>query len=79
MAPSFNPLRADHNSEEYGQANVHLIVANGLRRQHGDAVDLHFCSFAKLASRVPEGMTFHPIEGKGMLHLSTEKWQKAHP
>jgi hypothetical protein len=54
-------------------------VANGLRKQHGDAVDLHFCSFAKLASRVPEGMTFHPIEGKGVMQLYSENWQKAHP
>jgi hypothetical protein len=55
------------HSEEYGQASVHITVSSTLVERYGDAVDVHICSMGRVAARVPEHVTFHKIDGLGMI------------
>ncbi|WVQ81036.1 hypothetical protein IAT38_003143 [Cryptococcus sp. DSM 104549] len=52
---------------EFGQANCQLATISALQEAHGDAIDIHLASFAVLGSRVPTGVTFHPLVGTDTL------------
>jgi hypothetical protein len=50
---------------EHGQANVQFATIAALQQLHPE-VDIHLGSCESLRPRVPEGVTFHPIVGRGM-------------
>ncbi|GME30643.1 hypothetical protein C8Q76DRAFT_791940 [Neofusicoccum parvum] len=53
---------------EHGQANVHLAVIASLREHHNDDVDIYISSYESLRPRVPDGVTFKPVFGHGLIH-----------
>ena len=66
-------------SEEYGQASVHITVIATLLQKYPDELDIHLCSFSKLRSRCPAGVSFHQLAGTGLTAMLNENWAKAHP
>ena len=53
-------------SPEHGQANVQLAVIASLKKHHGDEVDIYIVSYESFRSRVPAGVTFKPVLGRGL-------------
>ncbi|KAI0687509.1 hypothetical protein C8Q76DRAFT_788342 [Earliella scabrosa] len=62
-------------SPEHGQANVQLAVIASLKKRHGDQVDIYMSSYESFRSRVPAGVIFKPVNGRGLNEYYQGAWQ----